>query len=289
MLYQIGNGELPIFDTISERYYVFDMNQENPERSLWNIFTNHTHHRIVVQDTIDCPFDLFERALPHWIGNSPITDEDGTLMFVLRSIHELDGISYILAGISFVHNLDVIAEPINNATERILEFCRDPLHRTEEHQIVTNSRSRCRELEQEQEKALVRSRLLLESCLSEAQRQELHTTGSFSLVARDGKTYKVSQTYSHSVALLEKGTPVTEYCVVPKVSLPIYDRMLAQKLMLEGSIEEFFQLANVRQVNRVERIGIDLVGDLQDIYINTQNIDRLQMLETARNRFRRAG
>jgi hypothetical protein len=46
------------------------------------------------------------------------------------------------------------------------------------------------------------------------------------------------------VDLIENGEPTRRYCIISKESMPIYDQMLGQKLLLEKNVGEFLRLAN---------------------------------------------
>jgi hypothetical protein len=102
-------------------------------------------------------------------------------------------------------------------------------------------------------RADIKAKAILHSQLTREQRWELRATKAFTITARNGKQYRITEGSASNVQLLEGGLPVQSLCVVAQgVQLPVYDLMLAQKLLLEASPEHFLQLAVVRDIPQPE-------------------------------------
>jgi hypothetical protein len=111
----------------------------------------------------------------------------------------------------------------------------------------------CQRQEQEQERregaeakkrAIEQAERLLRECLTPSQLEEFERQASFK-VDVDGKIYRVKKGWSGNVEELDtEGKRVANYCIQPRDSLPVYDNMLAQKLLLECNEPEFLRIAN---------------------------------------------
>lgn len=110
-----------------------------------------------------------------------------------------------------------------------------------------------KKLRREDRLASVKARALLHSQLTREQRWELRATRAFTVLGRDGHTYLITEGSSSNVRLIEQGSPTKSFCVVAKgLSLPVYDLMLAQKLLLETAPEDFHKIAVVRDLRLQE-------------------------------------
>ena len=108
-----------------------------------------------------------------------------------------------------------------------------------------------------------RARSLLHRHLSRHQRLELRHTQGFHVRGRDGRTYHVTEGTTTNV-FLEHEDVRFALCVIPKEeALPLYDQMLAQKVMLETDPEAFLRLAKVMNTvtRQVYESGGFLLGD----------------------------
>lgn len=92
-----------------------------------------------------------------------------------------------------------------------------------------------------------KAEVLLRRFLNPKQRAELDEFGYFHVWARDGFKYRITRNYGHNVARVDPETDklLKRFCVVPKVSIPSPDRLLAHKLLLESDVERFIKIANV--------------------------------------------
>ncbi len=89
-----------------------------------------------------------------------------------------------------------------------------------------------------------RAKALLHRHLTKEQRADLRASRGFNLVGQNGKTYRVEEGSCRNVFLMIAGEKRVLYCVVPAAErIPVYDLMLAQKVMLESDIKHFFKIA----------------------------------------------
>lgn len=97
--------------------------------------------------------------------------------------------------------------------------------------------------EAERAAAETRAEMLLHSCLTIEQKDELTKKNHFHLYVGN-KKYRIERGVSGNIKLLgENDVPKHQYCIHPN-GVPIGDVMLAQKLLLETNEEEFLRVAN---------------------------------------------
>lgn len=103
-------------------------------------------------------------------------------------------------------------------------------------------------------KANIKAKALLHFHLTKEQRWDLRATKSFAITGQDGRPYRITEGTSSNVMLLDRtGKESHRLCVVAKgPSLPVYDLMLAQKLMLESDSEAFWKIAVVHDLRTNE-------------------------------------
>lgn len=89
--------------------------------------------------------------------------------------------------------------------------------------------------------AAEKSKQLLISKLTPAQREEFQATNGFAVALRDGRRMRIEKKNTFNVTDLGTGV---KYCTQSATAVPIYDLMLAQKLMLEADPDSFFAVAN---------------------------------------------
>lgn len=93
------------------------------------------------------------------------------------------------------------------------------------------------------EAAWVRAEALLRDNLTLEQRRRLDTHKEFFVQSELGRLYRIRMGDVGNVDLMYDGTVMQRYCIHPK-GVPVYDTMLAQKLMLEACEDEFLRVAN---------------------------------------------
>jgi hypothetical protein len=106
------------------------------------------------------------------------------------------------------------------------------------------------------DQAQQRARTLLLGCLDEEQRAEFEQRKQFRVKASDGYTYLITHKSHAGVWRLDGARFLANCCLIPRDNpgwlgedtIPVYDLMLAQKLMLEGDLEGFLKTAHVREV-----------------------------------------
>lgn len=113
-----------------------------------------------------------------------------------------------------------------------------------------------------------KARALLHQFLTREQRWHLRAAKSFRVQGADGRTYLVTEGTANNVKVLENGEPRYSLCVVPVykiTSLPVYDLMLAQKVLLESNVDLFLRTAIVQDMvsGAVHKTGEFLITNEQ--------------------------
>lgn len=102
-------------------------------------------------------------------------------------------------------------------------------------------------------KALKRAEALLHRYLTKDQRWSLRAQKSFFVTAKDGHLYEILAAGNNNVVRYdENGKALYRFCIVAKKSIPAYDLMLAQKLLLETNPRSFLDTAVVHNVQTGE-------------------------------------
>ena len=95
-----------------------------------------------------------------------------------------------------------------------------------------------------------KARRLLLSHLTPEQRDEFERLERFTVIAADGRTYRVHRKWSHNLELIEGGFITEQLCVHPREQTPVEDSLLAQKLMLETDPDTLRRIANITRLQR---------------------------------------
>lgn len=116
-----------------------------------------------------------------------------------------------------------------------------------------------------------RAHVLLKQHLNETQLQELEDFRGFHVVGADGRTFRVHYAAHGNIFSVEDGVPTVNYCIVAsdEEPIPIYDLMLAQKVLLESAPEAFFATANAKDVPE------DLRAELADPKVSARVLGRM--------------
>lgn len=94
-----------------------------------------------------------------------------------------------------------------------------------------------------------KSKALLFRSLTREQKWELRAHQRVTVKGQDGATYRIYKWQGMNVRLLEGAEETASLCIVPtaETPIPVYDLMLAQKVLLESQIDEFMKIAAVRR------------------------------------------
>lgn len=149
------------------------------------------------------------------------------------------------------------------------------------HRVVESYRKKEREAEQTALRLLLRH-------LTRQQRRELKHLKAFFVSGADGRRYRIDLASHTNVAIEEDGRDLVRYCAIFSFfGVPVYDLMLAQKLLLETSPEEFHKVANVIPIVRDRDIplfdratGTIIEGRLPDFGEPVANVRGLGRLDT---------
>ena len=94
-----------------------------------------------------------------------------------------------------------------------------------------------------------RAKSLLFKYLAREQKWELRGHGRITVTGQDGRIYRIYAWQGMNVRLVEDDKETKSLCVVPKpevTSLPVYDLILAQKVLLENDVDSFLKTAVIR-------------------------------------------
>lgn len=249
----LGVGEIALYnfdEGMSEgqrlTYYIFDP----PDR--WNIYES-IRPRMFVNTNIDVQFQALGRHLSQGLDILPI-DEDGSLVWSVRESARLNGgYHFVLAGMIFLPGVS-FGYPLEGAdpVDLMVQSCDVGALPEDAHPLVQAAWLK-ESLPQGRFEKLHRARRLLMECLSPSQREELEEHDQFHTRGADGHVYRIKRGFGHNVYRLdETGHPVAEYCIIINDwSIPDYDLMLAQKLLLDTNPHEFEAVSNIRLLNRM--------------------------------------
>lgn len=114
-----------------------------------------------------------------------------------------------------------------------------------------HQRAGSKKRKKDQRRADRKAKALLHRHLTKEQRWQLRGTKAFDVTGQDGRSYLVTEGSCNNVRLIENGRPILSLCIVPDYTLPeygvrplpVYDLMLAQKVLLESNIELFLRTA----------------------------------------------
>lgn len=220
------------------------------------------------------PMDAGQQ-LREWTANP--FNEDRTLYVALRSSYVLtpDGgmgeesdddprNRYLLVGVAQFPTIlegsfefPWTLEPIGPLYRILQSFCR--LHIMEEPpedqrlvlmwEQLRTQREEMSLRRRKREAADYRARTLLKSNLDDEQKAELEAKRRFYVEGQDGKQYLILPELHGNVFLVQDGQIVRGYCCIVDEEVPLWDSMLAQKLLLETDIKAFMDTANAAEVD----------------------------------------
>lgn len=113
------------------------------------------------------------------------------------------------------------------------------------NEAIAEALFRRRQKREKAERVLEKAKKLLMSCLTPLQLREFKDHGEFHVLGKDGFHYLIEERFGHNVFRVEEGERTWKFCLVTKEwSIPRFDLMLAQKLLLENDPEAFLEKAN---------------------------------------------
>lgn len=252
----LNDGALPIYEVPAETeaWHVADT-------LMWdNLNFRLRPHRILVALSFDTTLAELEAdllsSLIQGVTNLARPTTEGTLIFSIRTCAMLEGVSFVVGGMAFVGGTVAEASPLGEADPAvlILDYLRGRTGQDTAaiHPAVQTSLQRRLLVREEAEtrrrldtKAAERSRVLLESFLNPAQLAEFREDQTFHMTIQDGRRFKITSRMGYNVYLLDdQGVKQASYCVISREAVPLFDQMLAQKVMLEAVPDEFFRIAN---------------------------------------------
>lgn len=144
------------------------------------------------------------------------------------------------------------------------------VHRTIDRALHYEAEESVRQaaLNAEREKIEGRAKKLLFEILSPSQKEDFEEHRSFIVRGKDGRDYLLVDRMMANVYLVEGGKLMKCFCAHPEEWVPVYDVLVAQKLMLESCPEQFFAIANEHPLNnpmaRGDRDPADLIFRLRE-------------------------
>lgn len=253
------NGALSIVECPDNKFHY--MSTTNPSDGVLSWHEARTWKRAIVPQfevRYDTFITLLESNFSPW-GEPP---EDQTLYVALQSSYILDEVRYLLLSVAAFPTTLEGSVPMpwksQDTLELIKRFCL--IHEEKERPAhpgllgiwndIAEARENSRLSKEAYDQANARAKKLLETNLNESQLEELNTKKRFTVQGQDGKSYMVLHESHANVFLVEGTVPIINYCIVPSTStpVPVYDQMLAQKLLLEFNIEDFMRIANATNI-----------------------------------------
>lgn len=243
------------FGQRGDRYFTF----RRSEDGHWyeNTFQSRNGRALALISTdVDYLVEEFQRVLPGFLRVlDDLSEALGTLLFTIRTCCDIGGGRVVLGGMAFIPQVVPLAQPLNGAdpADLISQFCTGIEGQDSQtlHPALREAFAReiARRAEREAQRKLdaeaeAKSLLLLESFLDQEQLAELRAVGMFHVRLKDGRLFRFTKRFGHNVHLIENGLCTIEYCIISIVRVPLYDQMLAQKVLLEALPEEFFRIAN---------------------------------------------
>lgn len=271
----VPDGALSIFDTdnfyLGAPYYALDVKLD--QKPLWYIQNVPNNHRIIIPDSVDVSVDRLKTNLDEWLKLVE-NEGDGTLFFTVRSIYAAPGEEpkYFLGGMVFIprpEGVEIyndIGLPLEGEDPRTLinlvldedrehPFIRRFLELDVELRAEATDRYQAERAEQEREYgvAMQRSRILLLGMLSPQQTADLEQHHYFEVTGQDGRLYRITDKDHQNVYLIQDGKPLIRYCaIMANWRIPVYDLLLAQKLLIESDLDRFMEVANQRRLDIIE-------------------------------------
>lgn len=101
-----------------------------------------------------------------------------------------------------------------------------------------------------------RAKALLFRYLAPHQKWELRAHNRVTVTGQDGRTYRIYARYGHNVKRVVADRETHSFCIIPDLraeTIPVYDLMLAHKVLLERDLGNFMRTANISKVNPASR------------------------------------
>lgn len=197
-----------------------------------------------------------------WVAQAQITTSATTTSNVVIWKNWVE--SSITSGTIRIANSSQIVSPSNAATAGTISFgtsdiwtgwiqSNNPSHEQVQAAVRRQAQYNQQNIEAEAERAKARERAekLLHENLDDKQKAELAAKGYFELDVHSSngqvRRYRIHRKWSGNIQQVDptNGQRLKTLCIHPREQTPVEDSMLAQKLMLEGGMEdELLRIAN---------------------------------------------
>jgi hypothetical protein len=227
-----------------------------------------------------------------------LLEADGTLVFVLRSVFPFGNPSVLLdsskgliedrhelmviGGLAFIPEIHEGFDFTGRDPIRYIEhLCLAIASREYDHSIqgieefVAQLEVARRERTKAKEEVVTKARAILEAHLLPEQLEEFRTSNEFHVLGADGFEYLLTEAQQHNVFRIEGGRRTFEYCIVTHGFLPVYDQMLAQKLLLQANPEMFHRITNTWELTEAGERVLQPKGPVEEIEIPRNRFEDL--------------
>lgn len=175
-----------------------------------------------------------------------LPDENGqTVLVVATEPHFLGVVARDAEGRSGLLVFNVRGVVRVDTTDALPEGLPVLARRSEQRPLFSRIESRA--TRQDRFRAERKAKALLFRYLTREQKWELRAHNRVTVVGQDAQTYRIVAKYGMNVERLDAaGERVETLCVVPKnrEPLPVFDLVLAHKILLQNQIDEFMRVAN---------------------------------------------
>jgi hypothetical protein len=262
-------GSLNLYETDNgyggHSYFTLEV---SPRSAQWEERLIRRDCHIMVAENVDTTLENFDAGLPQWLGDLSQLG-DGTLFLVVRHYVTAE-LPIAICGMAFVPTPTV--EVYNDLGDPLLEgedpvqLVRDAVRGVVPERMRANLVYRTRYNERmvayqrAREEASNRALRLLNGFLTASQNWELQEKGHFHVRGQDGETYRIDARTHQNVYLMKGERRAVRYCAVMQDGgIPMYDMLLAQKLLIETDISRFKEIANAKDlsvdVHRIYPVG----------------------------------
>jgi hypothetical protein len=203
--------------------------------------------------------ELFEAHFPDVQG--PL-DGGGTLFFPCRGVSNFGRGQEALFGLGWMEGHCGRGEETDDPTDYLLTLLRDPFAQRRREEITMLETI---DAGWDSVFATQKARELLLSYLNDIQRAQFEKKGEFTVRSPWGTRFLIMAAGHLNIYRLGPGDKrLARYCVVVDAHVPVYDTMLAQKLLIETDPIKFHETANVFRMDVWNAAREQLQGDRRD-------------------------
>jgi len=187
--------------------------------------------------------------------------EAGTLFFPVRTIGDMGRGQEVCFGMAWMECECEFGEHVDDPIGHICRLVGDPTYR---ERMKDEWLLEAVDAQWDMIGAEARSRELLLSYLNPIQKAQFEKTGEFTVRSPFGHRFLITASSHLNIYRLGPGNKrVARYCVVVDEAVPLYDSMLAQKMLIEADPIRFHETANVCRYEERD-YKVDLVVEITE-------------------------